>query len=142
LAGKKVQTVYCWQDQYRKLKIYFASSARGAKMVEVRLSELQEDCLEYFEDLFPGSRLIKDRATNAPLVDAVQAALDNRRVDERIPLDLTATPFQSAAWKAIAKIPYGTTKTYSEVAQTIGRPLAARAIGQAMGRNPLPLFFP
>jgi O-6-methylguanine DNA methyltransferase len=47
-----------------------------------------------------------------------------------------------AAWKAIARIPFGQTKSYGEVARMVGRPGGARAIGQAMGRNPLSLIFP
>ena len=90
----------------------------------------------------PDSPLEKNRGKNDPLIDAVQAALANRPVPGRIPLDVTGTAFQMAAWRAIARIPYGTTKTYAEVARMVGKPFAARAVGQAMGRNPLPLFFP
>jgi methylated-DNA-[protein]-cysteine S-methyltransferase len=52
------------------------------------------------------------------------------------------TPFEQAALKAAAQIPPGEVRSYSWVAQTIGRPRAARAVGQVMARNPLPLFFP
>lgn len=52
------------------------------------------------------------------------------------------TPFEQAALKAAAQIPPGEVRTYAWVAQTIGRPRAARAVGQVMARNPLPLFFP
>lgn len=122
--------------------LYFASSSKGAMMVEVRLSDAGENCVAYFSDLFPGRILLQDRGMNAPLFDAVQAALDHRPVPKSIPLDIGGTPFQRAAWRAIAEIPFGATKTYSEVARMIGRPLATRAVGQAMGRNPLPLYFP
>lgn len=142
MAGKKIQTVYCWQERYRKLTIYFASSVKGAMLVGISLSESAEDCIGYFGKLFPGTRLLKDRGMNAALIDAVQAALENRKSPQGIPLDVGGTPFQMAVWKAIAQIPYGTTKTYSEVGRMVGRPLAARAVGQAMGQNPLPLFFP
>ena len=52
------------------------------------------------------------------------------------------TPFEQAALKAAAQIPPGEVRSYSWVAQSIGRPKAARAVGQVMARNPLPLFFP
>ena len=52
------------------------------------------------------------------------------------------TPFEQAALKAAAQIPPGEVRSYAWVAQTIGRPRAARAVGQVMARNPLPLFFP
>ncbi len=64
------------------------------------------------------------------------------RVDqERVDLsDLTA--FEQAALRAAAQIPPGEVRSYSWVAQTIGRPKAARAVGQVMAHNPLPLLFP
>lgn len=52
------------------------------------------------------------------------------------------TPFQRAVWQALRQLPYGTVCTYRELAQKIGRPLAARAVGAACGANPLPLFIP
>ncbi|WP_419843079.1 methylated-DNA--[protein]-cysteine S-methyltransferase [Candidatus Poriferisodalis sp.] len=59
-----------------------------------------------------------------------------------IPLDLRGTPFQVAAWRALGSIPYGTTRSYLEQATWIGRPTAVRAIGQANGRNPVPIVLP
>ncbi len=52
------------------------------------------------------------------------------------------TDFQRQVWQAIAKIPAGKTKTYGELAQAIGRPRAYRAVANACGKNPLPIFIP
>ena len=52
------------------------------------------------------------------------------------------TDFQQKVWKAIAQIPWGKLKTYSEIAQEIGRPSSVRAVANACGKNPLPLFIP
>ena len=59
-----------------------------------------------------------------------------------VPLDLRGTPFQEAAWRALGDIPYGSTRSYGEQAALIGRPKAVRAIGQANGRNPVPIVLP
>ena len=53
-----------------------------------------------------------------------------------------ATPFQGSVWQATRSIPYGETRSYAWVAQRAGRPQAARAVGQALGRNPLPILVP
>lgn len=53
-----------------------------------------------------------------------------------------ATPFCRAVWEATRRIPYGETRSYSWVAAHVGRPLASRAVGQAMARNPVPLVVP
>lgn len=52
------------------------------------------------------------------------------------------TAFQQAAWKALIQIPYGETETYGHQARRMGRPTAARAVGAANGRNPLPIVIP
>lgn len=55
---------------------------------------------------------------------------------------LIGTDFQCAVWLALAKIPFGKTKTYGDVAQQIGKASAVRAIGGACGANPMPFFIP
>jgi methylated-DNA-[protein]-cysteine S-methyltransferase len=59
-----------------------------------------------------------------------------------LPLDLVGTPFQVQAWRALADVPYGTTISYGEQARRLGRPAAARAVGAANGRNPVPIVLP
>ena len=56
--------------------------------------------------------------------------------------ELKGTGFQQQVWREIAKIPKGQIKTYGELAVAMGRPKAARAVGSACGRNPVPLFIP
>lgn len=68
---------------------------------------------------------------------------DGRRLVFRLPLDLEqGTPFQREVWQALLNIPYGETVTYKDVAQEIGRPSAARAVGAAVAANPLPIVIP
>jgi len=58
-------------------------------------------------------------------------------------LDLSAaTPFQRAVWQATRDIPYGQTRSYGRLAARVGRPRAARAVGQAMAANPWPIIVP
>ena len=67
---------------------------------------------------------------------------DGKRTSFDLPLDLRGTPFQVAAWRALGDIPYGSTRSYGEQASLIGRPKAVRAVGQANGRNPVPIVLP
>jgi methylated-DNA-[protein]-cysteine S-methyltransferase len=57
-----------------------------------------------------------------------------------LPLKVSGTPFQLAVWKAIAKVPFGKTISYGEIATALGKPQAARAVGAAVGANPTPLL--
>jgi methylated-DNA-[protein]-cysteine S-methyltransferase len=75
------------------------------------------------------------RALNA-YFDGQLDALD----DIRIATD--GTPFQRAVWKALRKIKSGTTKTYGQIAASIGRPTASRAVGAANGSNPIAIVVP
>ena len=79
-------------------------------------------------------------------LDDVARQLDeyfaNKR--ERFELRLAAkgTEFQRAVWRALVEIPYGTTTSYAELAKTIGRPTAIRAVGTANGANPIAVIVP
>lgn len=64
------------------------------------------------------------------------------RTEFDLPLDLVGTEFQVQAWHALARIPYGETRTYAQQAAAIGRPTAVRAIGAANGRNPVSIVVP
>ena len=59
-----------------------------------------------------------------------------------IRLDLVGTPFQQRVWQALLTIPYGETRSYGQIAEQIGAPGSARAVGLANGRNPLAIVVP
>lgn len=59
-----------------------------------------------------------------------------------LPLAAEGTPFQSRVWQTLAQIPYASTWSYRQLAEQIGRPSAVRAVGAAIGRNPLPIVLP
>lgn len=59
-----------------------------------------------------------------------------------LPLDLVGSPFQRQVWEQLRAIPYGTTVSYKELAQRVGRPDEAREVGAAVGRTPLPIIVP
>ncbi len=61
---------------------------------------------------------------------------------DEIPIQTDGTRFQRAVWDAIREIPAGRTMSYLEIARAIGRPAAARAVGQATGRNPVSIVVP
>ena len=59
-----------------------------------------------------------------------------------LPLELVGTEFQKKVWAALVTIPYGETRSYTEIAVQIGAPRAVRAVGAANGRNPIPIVVP
>jgi methylated-DNA-[protein]-cysteine S-methyltransferase len=65
-----------------------------------------------------------------------------RRTRFALPLDVAGTPFQRQVWNALMTIPFGETRSYSDIARQIGSPTAQRAVGAANGRNPLSIVAP
>lgn len=69
--------------------------------------------------------------------------LQGRRSTFDLPLDLAAgTAFQQEVWQALAEIPHGAVTTYAALARDLGRPMAVRAVGAAVGRNPVSVVVP
>ena len=60
----------------------------------------------------------------------------------RNPVALLGTPFQVIVWKGLMQIPYGQVISYSDLAKRIGKPNSARAVGNAVGANPIPIIVP
>ena len=65
-----------------------------------------------------------------------------QRTEFDLPMTLAGTPFQRTVWAALREIPYGETMSYGHLAERIGRPGAARAVGLANGRNPIGIIVP
>lgn len=59
-----------------------------------------------------------------------------------VPLDLNGTEFQLRVWRALARIRYGTTITYGDIARSSGKPKGYQAVGQIVGKNPIPIILP
>lgn len=77
-----------------------------------------------------------------PVLVALKAYLQGRAPRPIAPLAIEGTAFQQAVWRELASIPPGKTLTYGELAERLGKPGAARAVGQALRNNPLPLVWP
>jgi len=77
------------------------------------------------------------------LINRFRAYFSGQKVDFQDTLDYSGfTSFQRGVWEAARRIPYGQTRSYGWVAQLIGKPNAARAVGQALGKNPFPIIVP
>jgi methylated-DNA-[protein]-cysteine S-methyltransferase len=78
----------------------------------------------------------------AEVVAQLGAYFDGDLTDFDVDLELDGTPFQREVWAALREIPYGETWSYGELAEHIGKPGAARAVGLANGRNPVAIIVP
>jgi methylated-DNA-[protein]-cysteine S-methyltransferase len=93
----------------------------------------------------PAKGWINDNKRFGREIKAIQKYLQgNAYALDKLPWKMgrTGTPFQCRVWKKISSIPVGATRTYGEIAASIGKPGGARAVGGACNANPLPLLIP
>ena len=79
---------------------------------------------------------------NRAAIQQITEYLHGKREAFELALDLRATPFQQRVYEALVELPYGETRTYTEIAQRIGAAKAVRAVGTANGANPVSLIVP
>ena len=81
-----------------------------------------------------------------PLLVQTEAELNDYFAKKKdtfsIPLDMRGTPFQKRVWESLLGIPFGSTRTYGDIARQLGNPTATRAVGAANGRNPISIVVP
>jgi|SRR6185295_8521895 len=85
---------------------------------------------------------IVDESANRQVIQQLQEYFEGKRTDFELSLDLQGTPFQMAVWNELQKIPYGATRSYADIARSIGKPGAARAVGMANHENPVAVVVP
>jgi AraC family transcriptional regulator of adaptative response/methylated-DNA-[protein]-cysteine methyltransferase len=94
------------------------------------------------ERLFSGYEICSGGKVNLQAEKQLAAYLDGRLKKFTLKLDIHASPFQKKVLQRVARIPYGKTMTYGEVARAVGSPRASRAVGSANAHNKLPLVIP
>lgn len=99
----------------------------------------------YFDDHRPEPKDDQGRVEASPFSPAI-AQLQQYFIGERdtfdLPVSLSGTEFQLQVWEALQQIQPGETVTYSDIAQSCGRPKSSRAVGAAVGRNPVSIIVP
>jgi methylated-DNA-[protein]-cysteine S-methyltransferase len=121
-------------------EVFVGVTAQGLCAVRFGLSERQ-----FVADLARETRAVPVRSAARAGAATRQVAeyLSGRRTSFDVPVDLgSATVFQRQVLLAACQIPRGQVRTYSDLARQIGRPKAARAVGQALGSNPVPIVVP
>ena len=119
---------------------FIATTARGVCMLEFLDSADFNDQLLALQRKWPNASLCENNSAITPIIAAI---FDFDRKPERpLSLYVTGTNFQINVWKALLKIPPGQVTSYSRIATAIGHPDAARAVGTAVGSNPVAFLIP
>jgi len=138
-GGEGTSLLYAFTDSTLG-RLMVAATERGVSMVA-----LGDDDRRLLRDLqaeYPAALLRRDDERLLPWVKKVLARIEDPASRVELPLDLRATAFQRRVWEALRAIPSGETRSYAEVARSLGRPRAARAVARACATNPAAIVIP
>lgn len=120
--------------------VWVAISKAG--LVAVELGDEPEKLIELLPKL-DFQRVISEPKKTRQALKQIRAYLLGKRKEFTLPIDWSVlTPFQEIALKATFEIPFGQVSTYGEIADKLGKPKSARAVGRAEATNPIPLVIP
>jgi AraC family transcriptional regulator of adaptative response/methylated-DNA-[protein]-cysteine methyltransferase len=121
--------------------VLVAATAQGICAIEFGHSK--KELKESLQSRFPKAELqAPDPYFKAQLSQIAAFLAGPRSAGFGLPLDIQGTAFQQQVWRALQRIPCGSTTTYSDIAVHIGRPQAARAVAQACAANPIAVAIP
>jgi methylated-DNA-[protein]-cysteine S-methyltransferase len=142
--GKRMTEVYWGTLEhliFQNKPLYVAATNQG--LCRITWPHETFDILRaWVEKQIPNAVLIEDTERVSGYVGQLQEYLDGTRNAFTLRLDMHGTAFQTSVWQALTQIPYGQTRSYSDIAGAVGSPAAVRAVGTANGANPVPIVVP
>jgi O-6-methylguanine DNA methyltransferase len=127
-------------------KIYLAASERGLVLVESGRSRGASLFLNELHKLYPAYSIDENPVPFLNIIQWLENYFSGKKVSisgSGIKFDFrSGTKFQQSVWKTLCRIPYGQVRSYKWIAEQIGNPKSVRAVGQANGRNPIPIIIP
>jgi AraC family transcriptional regulator of adaptative response/methylated-DNA-[protein]-cysteine methyltransferase len=121
-------------------RLLVAATERG--VAAVRLGDSDAELVDSLRAEFPAAQLARDEAGVGAWVKAVLQRIEGGPPHADLPLDIRGTAFQQRVWDALRAIPLGEVRSYGEVARSIGRPTASRAVARACATNPVAVIIP
>lgn len=121
-------------------RLLVAATERGISAVY--LGDSREKLQAALRAEYPHAEIQCDANGLNRWVTAILRQLRSESQDVDLPLDVQATAFQHRVWEALRRIPYGTTRTYSQIAKSLGKPKATRAVARACATNPVSIIVP
>jgi AraC family transcriptional regulator of adaptative response/methylated-DNA-[protein]-cysteine methyltransferase len=121
-------------------RLLVAATERG--VCRVMLGPSDAELEDRLRDEFRAAAVARDDAALASAVADVLERIDGAEPAAELPLDVRGTAFQLRVWQELRQIPRGETRSYREIAEAVGTPGAARAVGSACGKNPVGIVVP
>lgn len=134
-------SIYWSVISFENWRLHLAATDQGLAFVGSDQESFQE--LEAWANTrFAKPAFIEDDRKLEPYAVELIAYLQGKLQHFSMPVYYKGTPFQEAVWQALISIPYGQTCSYSDIAQAIDKPAAVRAVGAAIGANPVMIMIP
>jgi AraC family transcriptional regulator, regulatory protein of adaptative response / methylated-DNA-[protein]-cysteine methyltransferase len=137
--GKTIQITYTVVDCSLGY-LLVATTDKG--ICSVKLGDRPKELIKILTDEFQQATIIRDDQRHKDWIKKILNLITGTESDPHLPLDIRGTAFQQQVWQALQKIPYGAIRTYTDIAQDLGKPKAVRAIANACGANPVALIIP
>jgi methylated-DNA-[protein]-cysteine S-methyltransferase len=134
-------TIYWTLLAFEDWNIYIAATIKGLCFVG-SLNNPFEELADWAETRFPGCQLVQNDEKLGAYKAEIIEYLQGKRQSFTTPMDYQGTSFQLNVWNALCEIPYGQTCSYSDIAHRIQKPAAVRAVGTAIGANPVLITVP
>ncbi|WP_028546461.1 methylated-DNA--[protein]-cysteine S-methyltransferase [Paenibacillus taiwanensis] len=141
MATNSSSPLYWSELSDRDWQVHIAAHEKGLCFVGSQHQPFEE-LATWVSNRFPESKLIRNDDKLQPYAAELTRYFQGELDRFTIPLYYRGTPFQEAVWQALCEIPYGQTRSYSDIAQQIHKPAAVRAIGAAIGTNPILITIP
>ena len=126
---------------YAQGEMYIIASDEGLVYIGTPNTAFEE-VETWAQKAFKGHSLEENKEKLMPYVEQLTAYFNGELTEFNLPIHVKGTAFQLAVWEALKELPYGTTTTYSAIAERIGKPKAVRAVGSAIGANPILAIIP
>lgn len=152
VAGELGMAPSAYRKHGEGLRVHFACAptALGPVLVaatdrgicRIAFGDERAELVQALHQAFVKADLVEDAARLAPFVEQIDAYLRGRRETFDLPLDVSTTAFRQRVWDALRRIPYGETRSYTQIAESLGSPRAVRAVASACASNPVALAIP
>lgn len=120
--------------------VLVAATAKG--ICSIAFGDDKATLLARLHHAFAHAECVEDATKMAPFIAQIDAYLNGSRETFDLPLDVATTAFRQRVWDALQRIPYGETRSYTQIAQSLGVPRAVRAVASACASNPVALAIP
>ncbi|MBD1380449.1 methylated-DNA--[protein]-cysteine S-methyltransferase [Metabacillus arenae] len=135
------KTIYWCLFLYGQWKMYIAATSKGLCYVGSPNKE-KDEFTKWANTKLPEYSLVQDEEMLQSYVNEFIEYFQGQRKKFTIPVDIQGTEFQKSVWNALNEISYGTTHSYSDIAEILQKPKSVRSVATAIGANPVLITIP